>query len=102
MKPNSLNVDKSRYSTGGKTDSFSTRLGWWERYVYTKNRDDVTYTIEQKYNVRPDLLAYEVYGSPSYMWLILQYNNILDVNVEFVVGKKILLPTPQRVKVELT
>ena len=102
MKPNSINVPKSRYSSGGSTDVYSTRLGWWERHVYQPSREDVEYTIEQKYHIRPDLLAYDVYGSPVYMWLVLQYNNILDINTEFIVGAKVLLPTPQRVKLEMT
>lgn len=102
MSSSSLDNKKSRYVAGGITEKFLTRLGWWERFIYTKSRDDVQYVIEPKYHLRPDLLAYELYGSPAYMWLILQYNNILDINTEFVQGKTITLPTPQRVKTELT
>lgn len=102
MSTNSLFNEKSRYRSGGYTELFPNRLGWWERTVYQTSRDDVDYVIEPKYNIRPDLLAYDVYGSPRYMWLILQYNNILDVNTEFVSGKTISLPTPTRVKIEMT
>jgi hypothetical protein len=93
---------KSRYVKGGTTDIYATRLGWWDRYVFSPSRTDVTYTIEQKYHLRPDLLSYTLYGSPVYTWVILQYNNILDINTEFVVGKVITLPTPIRVKTEMT
>ena len=97
----SLDNSHSRYVKGGITDVYPNRLGWWERFIFAQQSDDVQYVIEQKYNIRPDSLAYDVYGSPVYMWVILQYNNIIDVNVEFVTGVTILLPTPSRVKSEM-
>ena len=97
MANNSVDNKKSRYYAGGTTEEYLTRLGWWERYVFDKSRDDVIYTIEKKYDRRPDSLAYDVYGSPQTMWVILQYNNIIDVSTEFVEGATILLPTPHRV-----
>lgn len=102
MSTNSAFIEKTRYRSGGSTESFPTRLGWWERTIYQPSRDDVEYVIEDRYSLRPDLLAYDVYGSPQYMWLILQYNNILDINLEFISGKTISLPTPTRVKIEMT
>lgn len=101
MAAKSTDNNKSRYKKGGTTEVYATRLGWWERYVYEKNKSDVEFVITQRYHLRPDQLASDVYGSPVLMWVILQYNNILDVNTEFVQGKVILLPTPARLKTEL-
>lgn len=101
MANNSSIRKKTRYTSGGTTEVFPTRLGWWERYVFERQRDDIEYTLETKYDKRPDLLSYDVYGTPNYMWTILQFNNILDINMEFVTGKTIMLPTPTRVQTEL-
>jgi len=102
MANSSVDNKKSRYVKGGITEVFSTRLGWWERIIYERSKDDISYTIEAKYNLRPDLLAFDLYGSPVYTWVILQYNNILDINLEFVEGKTITIPSPNRVKLEMT
>lgn len=102
MSTNSTQNSRSRYQSGGYTDRYAKRLGWWERVIFTPHREDVEYTIESRYNIRPDLLAYDVYGSPRFTWAILQFNNILDINTEFVTGRIIKLPTPQRMKTELT
>jgi hypothetical protein len=101
MSTNSTKNLKSRYVRGGITEQFPTRLGWWERIVFTQSKDDILLTINSKYHLRPDLLAFDAYGSPSYMWIILQYNNILDINTEFVEGMNIVIPTPTRVNTEI-
>lgn len=86
----------SRYVQGGLTDLYEKRLGWWDRYTFTKDDTDMVVTLDSKYHQRPDLLAYDMYGSSNYEWLVLQYNNILDIITEFVVGKEIRLPTKSR------
>jgi hypothetical protein len=90
----------SRYVQGGNTDVFPTRLGWWDRKVFTISDDDLILQIDAIYHQRPDRLAYDLYGKATYVWLVLQYNNILDVTTEFVQGKILYLPTPQRVLFE--
>jgi hypothetical protein len=49
------------------------------------------------YDRRPDLLAYDVYGRADFEWVILQYNNIVDVNEEFVTGATIIMPNRMRI-----
>lgn len=93
----STNNANSRYSKGGTTDEFKTRLGWWERKLYTSSSDDIMLVLTSRYHQRPDILSYDVYGKATYMWLVLQYNSILDVTTEFVAGKEIHLPTPKRI-----
>lgn len=56
--------------------------------------DDFLYTIENQYRHRPDLLAYDLYGSPKLWWVFVQRNMsiIKDPIFDFVPGTKIYLP----------
>ena len=56
--------------------------------------DDVLYEIEPQYNYRPDLLAYDMYGSPKLWWVFAQRNmdTIKDPIYDLKVGTKIYLP----------
>lgn len=87
----------TRYVAGGQTDVFVNRLGWWERKPFAKDSSDTMFVITSRYSKRPDLLAADVYGKDIYMWVILQYNTILDINTDFVEGKTISLPQASRV-----
>lgn len=82
----------SRYTKGGKVDS----SGFWSRTIFTKSYDDLTITISKKYHRRPHLLADDIYGTSEVMWFVLQYNDIIDVQTEFVEGRVITLPTVTR------
>lgn len=90
---------ESRYTQGGETDVYRQRLGWWERDAETFQHDasDLFITIPRAYDRRPDRLAFDYFGRASLQWLILQYNNIVDINEEFVAGKQIRVPDPSRV-----
>lgn len=52
-------------------------------------------TLVQKYNRRPDLLAYELYDEAAYWWVFALYNrnSILDPINDFTTGKTIIVPT---------
>ena len=102
VQKNSVEHRDSRYVQGGTTTTHPNRLGWWERRVFERDDSDEEYTIEEQYHNRPDLLAYDKYGSPHQQTFILQYNHILDMLEEFVTGKVILLPTPQRLALDIT
>lgn len=91
----------SRYVQGGLTEKRGSRVGWWDRFPIPRAEDDIALTITPKYNRRPDLLAYDVYGKTTLTWLVLQYNNINDVNVEFATGSQITLPSVRRVMTEI-
>lgn len=82
-----------RYVQGGITTQHPNRMGWWERTVTPQNDNDVFMEIPSIANKRPDILAFNYFGKANMAWLILQYNNIVDINVEFVTGKKIRLPS---------
>lgn len=85
-----------RFVYGGTPTLNNNRLGWWERRLFERSPLDVPFVITKRYDRRPDLLAYDLYGRANLMWFILQYNNVLDINTEFVEGIELTLPTSQR------
>jgi hypothetical protein len=56
--------------------------------------DDFQYVIENQYKHRPDLLAYDLYGSPKLWWVFVQRNMsvIKDPIYDFTPGTTIFLP----------
>ena len=103
-KKSSLDIKRGRYTKGGKTDKFPTRLGWWERNLSFLDRqlDDIAYQITDADAYRIDLISYSVYNKADLGWVILQYNNIVDIMEELSPGKIILLPSSQRVLTDIT
>lgn len=90
-----------RYTQGGKADSTSTTIGWWERTIFPQSPLDVTLVITKKYAGRPDLIAYDMYGKSTMMWVVLQYNNVVDLQEDLTEGTTIRLPTKGRLFGEL-
>lgn len=86
-------VSNSRYNKGGVSSVTGNKLDWWERVIIPKSSTDMNIKLDPKYHNRPDILAYDLYGKSSLMWVILQYNSILDVTTEFVSGVNIIAPT---------
>jgi len=99
----SASTDKkyTRQVQGGLTDVYPTRQGWWERYPMEFKDDDIRYTIPPAFSKRPDKIAYAIYGRATYSWVVLQYNSIVDVNLELVTGKEIRLPTLERLTFDI-
>jgi len=59
-----------------------------------KENDDLTFIINNTYQYRPDLLAYDLYQTPTLWWVFYQRNpNVLQAPpLDFKVGTKIYLP----------
>lgn len=62
--------------------------------------DDFEYTIENQYENRPDLLAFDVYGDSKLWWVIVQRNleTLKDPIFDFTPGTKIYLPKENNLK----
>ena len=62
-----------------------------------------SYKIERTYAYRPDLLAYDLYGSPRLWWVFAQRNpnEIEDPIYDFKPGVTIQLPKPANVSKDL-
>ena len=60
----------------------------------TIEADDQSYTIERTYAYRPDLLAYDLYGTPRLWWVFAQRNpnTLIDPVFDFITGLQIYLP----------
>ena len=69
----------------------------------TAEDDDQSYTIERTYAYRPDLLAYDLYGSPRLWWVFAQRNpdEIEDPIYDFKPGVTIQLPKAANVSSDL-
>lgn len=92
---------KSRYVQGGRTDLYNNRLGWWERNVFEKRTDDIQTVVRPGEEGRPWKIAYRIYNQDGLGWLVLQYNNIVDINEEITIGAEISLPQPSRVSLSI-
>ena len=69
----------------------------------TAELDDQSYTIERTYAYRPDLLAYDLYGTPRLWWVFAQRNpnEIEDPIYDFKPGVTIQLPKPANISKDL-
>lgn len=56
--------------------------------------DDFRYVIESQYRHRPDLLSYDLYGTPKLWWVFVQRNMsvLRDPIYDFEPGKTIFIP----------
>jgi hypothetical protein len=98
----SMSKKNSRYVQGGTTSVGANFIRWWERETYEKGDiTDISFIITPTYEAKPDLIAFDYYGKHEFGWLVLQYNNIVDINEELAVGKVIELPSRSRVFYEL-
>lgn len=62
--------------------------------------DDIVYEIQPQYNHRPDLLAFDLYGTSKLWWVFAQRNiDVLkDPVYDFEPGVKIYLPKGSSLK----
>jgi hypothetical protein len=51
-------------------------LDFFTPRTITADPDDVSYTVDRIYAYRPDLLAYDLYGSPDYGGCLLRETQI--------------------------
>jgi alpha-L-fucosidase len=65
-----------------------------------KQSDDILTTISLTYQYRPDLLSYDLYGTPALWWVFYQRNpNTLTAPpLDFVAGTRIYLPKESTLK----
>jgi alpha-L-fucosidase len=78
-------------------------LDFFTPRTITAEADDISYTIDKIYAYRPDLLAYDLYGSPRLWWVFAQRNPdvIEDPIYDFAPGKIIQIPKLSNLKTDL-
>ena len=64
-----------------------------------KSINDDLYTIESRYENRPDLLAHKLYGTANLWWVFALRNpdKIVDPLEDFTAGKEIRVPTQETI-----
>ena len=87
------------YATPQTNDS----LGVFVPRPISSEPDDQSYTIERTYAYRPDLLAYDLYGSPRLWWVFVQRNpdQLEDPIYDFKPGVTIQLPKKENLLKDL-
>lgn len=65
--------------------------------------DDIKTTINLTYQYRPDLLAFDLYGTPTLWWVFYQRNpnTLTKPPLDFTVGTTIYLPREETLKATL-
>jgi hypothetical protein len=96
----------ARYSNTSpyfNTTENNLSLDFFRPRTITAEPDDISYTIDRIYAYRPDLLAYDLYGSPRLWWVFAQRNLdvIEDPIYDFSIGKTIQLPKMNNLKNDL-
>ena len=81
-----------------KTIQTSWYLSTLEPRYIPRDGTDTYRILENKYEFRPDLLAYDLYGTPNYWWVFMMVNQdkIIDPIYDFVSTLGIYVPTPDR------
>jgi hypothetical protein len=77
------------------TPTFGGRfLDVWVPRELPKQQDDILYEITPTYSLRPDKLAYDLYGNAALWWVfaIRNPNTLVDPIWNFITGTKIYLP----------
>lgn len=87
-------TDYSKLSPWSKTPQNSLYLELMEMIPVPAESDDHLYVLEAQYKNRPDLLSYDLYGTPKLWWVFVQRNMdvIKDPIYDFVPGVSIYLP----------
>ena len=101
QSPSSLDNKYSRYVQGGTTSVNKIGLDWWERRIFSKDPSDIVYYVENKFEYRIDLIADAFFGDSRYWWVIAQFNDILDPHSELVAGRRLIIPTKNRLFSEM-
>ena len=96
----------ARYSNTSpyfETREFINYLDLLTPITISAEEDDLSYTIERTYAYRPDLLAFDLYGTPRLWWVFAQRNpdEIEDPLYDFKPGVTIQLPKKENLLSDL-
>ena len=93
----------SNTSPYSNTFQHETYLGFYQPRTIMAYEDDISYTIDRIYAYRPDLLAFDLYGTPRLWWVFAQRNpnEIEDPIYDFSPGVTIQLPKMSNLQKDL-
>lgn len=83
-----------------KTDTTDFYLDIMNKPKLKSSLDDKYYTVESKYEYRPDLLSNDTYGTPKYWYVFILRNMDLmeDPIFDLEAGMTIRIPTTSNVR----
>lgn len=86
---------RSPYYNTPQVTKYVSYLDFWTPTYITPNVNDVLIKLEKKHEKRPDLLAYELYGSAQLWWVFAARNPdiIKDPIYDFKTNIVIYVPT---------
>ena len=76
------------------TSQWGIFLDIWTPRTFTMSNSDVLYTIDNFYNQRPDMMAYDLYNNASLWWVFAIRNPaiLIDPIFDFTTGTTIYVP----------
>ncbi len=93
----------SEFSLYYNTPITNNILGIWVPRTVPSSANDQTFIITAQYEMRPDLLAHNLYGDSRLWWVFSARNpnTLLDPLGNFLAGTEIYLPDPALLKSSL-
>lgn len=90
---------RSPYSKTQQTDKYVQYLDFWNPVVIPAASSDLIIEIETKYTNRPDLLAFDLYGTAQLWWIFASRNPdiIKDPIYDMLPGIKIYAPSTNNI-----
>ena len=67
---------KNSFLREARSKSFYTGLNYDNLPKIQPSINDTTMVLSEKYNMRPDLLAYEMYGNVEVWWVFAKNSNL--------------------------
>lgn len=97
---NSVKYDsRSPYKNTNQTTNYVDYLDFWSAVAIPPNSSDLMIQLDTKYANRPDLLSYDLYGTPQLWWVFAMRNpnTIKDPIYDFRTGIIIYAPTSETI-----
>lgn len=90
---------RSPYKNTNQITKYVDYLDFWSPVGIPPNSNDLMIQLDSKYANRPDLLSYDLYGTPQLWWVFTMRNpNIIkDPIYDFKTGIIIYAPTSETI-----
>lgn len=73
-------------------------MGYYIHRPVPPHVQDTLARVDHRYHHRPDLLAFDLYGTPDLFWIIPVRNGFEDPIFDLIQGKNIWVPNPTYVE----
>ena len=96
-----VNYNKSSpYYSTPQVNKYLDYLDFWNGTYILPTAKDTLITLDSKYNKRPDLLSYDLYGNPHLWWVFMLRNPdvIKDPIYDFLTGIVIYTPDQESMR----